>query len=87
MAMPTNDCCISCGSHLSPEGWCVLQESYRYVEVVSHACNLPCAMTLARKSNKIAPSDRPATKITNVNEATYNPLNFMKISPYEILFD
>lgn len=87
MAMPNHDRCISCGVHLSPEGWCVLQERYAHVDVVSHACALPCAMTVVRKATKIALSDRPTMKIISVNEVTYNPLNFIRFSPFEILLD
>lgn len=81
MTMPVYDRCISCGTHLSPEGWCVLMATYDHMAVISDACSLKCCLTLSRQVE----SGKATTKIFKVNEVTYNPLNFLHVSQFEIL--
>lgn len=84
MALPKDGRCINCREKLSLDGWCILQMEHKSGDDIFHVCSLLCSLSVARRNTF---AGGRSSKVHHVNEVTYNPLNFLRVSPFEILLD
>ncbi len=84
MSMPTDGRCINCGNTLSPEGWYVLLVAYdNNTTTVNNMCGIKCCTSHTRS----VAYGRAGTRIIRVNETTYNPSEFLRVSEFELVVE